>query len=305
MNKLIVLLLLFVAVKADAQKITGKVVDALTNKPLGYATVLFNYQKNLLYTDSTGKFTLLKDTLDKKDSIYIQYLGYKRLAIAVERLATENVFRMGQQSEELEPVVVTNCRNYKDYTINKRVGRINEYIGPGPETKFIILGRYMNKKDDGVNGYIKQLQIYAGTFNAAIHVPVRIHWYDWDSTNNMPGRELTNTSIIVYPYQKGWNSFGLPANSIYFERGGIVIGLEFIYPVEYVHLYNSLSTVDQKAMWLMNMNNRWSVGIQTSRDQDQCGFYLVNNLPIQKYNSRGRNLYIKPAIRFVVTKCMD
>jgi hypothetical protein len=305
MNKLLVFLLLFAALHTNAQQITGKVVDALTNKPLGYATVLFNNQKSLLYTDSTGKFTLQKDTLDKKDSIYIQYLGYKRLAIAVERLMADNLFRMGQQQEDLAPVTVTNCRQYKDYMVNKKAGRINEYIGPGPETKFIILGRYIDKDDDGVNGYIKQLQIYAGTFNAAIHVPVRIHWYDWDSTNNMPGRELTNTSIIVYPYQKGWNSFGLPANSIYYEAGGIVIGLEFIYPVEYMHQYTSLTSVDEKAQWLMTMANRWSVGIQSSKDADQCGFYLVNNLAMQKYSARGRNLYVKPAIRLVVSKCMD
>ncbi len=298
-------LLLFAFVHVNGQQITGKVVDAQTGKPLGYATVAFNYQKSLLYTDSSGSFSVPKDSLPQNDSIYIQYLGYKKLAVAVEKLAADNTLRMVQQSQELAPVTVANCRSFKEYTVNKRPGRINEYIGPGPETKFIILGRYIYSKDNELSGYVKQLEIYAGRFNAAIHVPVRIHWYDWDSTNNMPGKELTNANIIVYPYQKGWNSFGLPYNSIYFEHGSIVIGLEFIYPVEYVRQYKQLANVDQKAQWLMDMNNRWSVGTQTTKEAGEGGFYLVNNLSMQKYSSRGREVYIKPAVRFVVSKCAD
>lgn len=296
-------MILFTVVHVHAQQITGKVLDATTNKPLGYATVIYNQQKNILYTDSTGSFLLNKDSLNSKDSIYIEFLGYKRLAVAVDKLKTDNTFRLGQQTNQLAPVVVANCTKYRDVTINKRVGRITDYIGPGPETKFIILGRYSS--GDEVNGYIKTIDIYAGKFNEGVHVPVRIRWYDWDSTANMPGRELTTASIIVYPYKKGWNSFALPYNTVYVERASIVIGLEFIYPVEYMQQYKTLQNDEQKINWLTDMNNRWSVGIQATKYADDAGFYLVNNLPVQKYNSRGRNLYIKPAIKFTVTECVQ
>lgn len=297
--------MLFVVVYARAQQVTGKVVDAATNKPLSYATVIYNHQKNLLYTDSTGRFSITKDSLPAKDSIYIDYTGYKRLAIAVERLTADNYFRLGQQSQELAPVVVANCRQYKDVDVNRRAGRIVEYIGPGPETKFIIMGRYSGKDNEHLNGYIKTLDIYAGKFNEAVHVPVRIHWYEWDSTKHMPGKELTNANIIVYPYKKGWNNFALPYNTIFLENNSIIIGLEFIYPVEYMQQYNALHNDDQRAQWLMDMNNRWSVGIQATGHADDAGFYLVNNLPVLKYNSRGRDLYIRPAIRFTVSECAE
>ncbi len=303
MNKLVILFLLFASVHATAQQINGKVEDATTNKALPYATVLYDFARKVLYTDSLGNFSLNKDTLDPKDSIYITFLGYKKLGIAVARLSTENVFRMAEESQNLEPVVVSNCRRYKDFSINRRVGKIKEYLGPGPETKFVILGRFLASRD--ANGYIKQFEIYSGNFSADIHVPVRLRWYDWDSVNNVPGKELTTSNIIVYPYRQGWNSFVLPANSIYFSDGDIVIGLEFIYPVEYVKQYKSLTTIDQKSQWLMNMNNRWSIGIQTTNDANQTGFYQVNNFSIRKYNSRGRGLYIKPAVRFIVTKCVE
>ena len=149
------------------------------------------------------------------------------------------------------------------------------------------------------------MEIYTGNFNARTHVPVRVHWYDWDSVKNMPGRELTSVNIVIYPYQQGWNSFKLPANTIYFSGGGIAFGLEFIYPVEYMQQYDALPTTAAKATWLMDMKNRWSLGIQATKDATQTGYYQVNNLPISKYSSRGLNLFIKPALRFTVTKCLE
>lgn len=303
MNKIITLAFLLAAIQVSAQQVTGKVLDAGTNKPLSYATVIYNQQKSILYTDSTGSFTLNKDSLNPADSIYIEFLGYKRLAIAADKLKAENIFRLGQQTNQLAPVVVANCTKYRNVTVNRRVGRITDYIGPGPETKFIILGRYSSADD--VNGYVKTIDIYAGKFNEGVHVPVRIRWYDWDSVANMPGKELTTTSIIVYPYRKGWNSFALPYNTMYVEHGSIVIGLEFIYPVEYMQQYKTLQTDDQKINWLTDMNNRWSVGIQATKYAEDAGFYLVNNLAVQKYNSRGRGLYIKPAIKLTVTQCVE
>ena len=302
MGRLIVFILLLAATKVNAQTISGKVVDATTNKPLGYATVMYANGNKLLYTDSLGNFSLPQDSVEKKDSIYIQYIGYKKLAFPVARLSSANVFKMVQQSQDLETVVISNCRSFKEYSINKRVGSIKDYVGPGPETKFVTIGRYLANKD--VSGYIKQMEIYTGNFNANTHVPVRIHWYAWDTLNNIPGKELTATSIIVYPYQQGWNSFILPANTIYFS-GGIVIGLEFIYPVEYMQQYESQPSTGAKIAWLSNMDNRWSLGIQTTKDASQTGFYQVNNLPVIKYNSRGRNLFIKPALRFIVQKCLN
>ncbi len=295
---------MLIVVHAHAQQITGKVVDALTGKPLGYATIVFNHQKSLGYTDSVGRFSLPKDSFPKNDSIYIDYLGYKMLPVAVEKLSADNFFRLSPQSQELAPVTVANCRKFEEVDVNNKVGRISEYFGPGPETKFIIIGRYSDRQNS-LNGYIKTLEIYAGRFNEAVHVPVRVHWYEWDSVKNIPGKELTTGNIIVYPYRKRWNKFALPYNSIYFDHSSIVIGLEFIYPVEYMQQYNMLRTDDEKAKWLMDMTNRWSVGIQATKYSDEAGFYLVNNLPIIKYNSRGRGLYIKPAIRFTVVECVE
>ena len=82
-----------------------------------------------------------------------------------------------------------------------------------------------------------------------------------------------------------------------------MLGLEFIYPVEFEKQFISLSTVEQQGRWLMDMNHRWSLGMETSKDWDHRGFYSINNGPVQAYSNRKNDLYIKPALKFTIAVC--
>jgi hypothetical protein len=303
MKKLLMALVLLAATNAVAQQVIFKVVDSATKKPLPYATISFHHQKDILYADSSGQFAIEKDSVFVTDTISIQYLGYRKLLVTTTALGDTNILELVQAPQELKPVVVTNCRSFKNYVVNKRIGKINNYLGPGPETKIIIIGRYFN--NEGKHGYVKELEFYSGSFNKEANVPVRLHWYDWIEEHQMPGQDITTSSIIVYPYQQGWNKFALPKNSLYFSRSGVVLGLEFIYPVEFVQQYTNLVNYDDKSNWLKDMKHRWSLGMQTVTDASQTGFYAVNNGVVQKYNLRKRNSYVKPAIRFTINSCED
>ena len=285
-----------------AQQISGKVVDAATGVPLPYATVLYAFQKKILYTDSSGNFSLDKVALASNDSIFIQYLGYKKQAVPVTELNNNQVFKMSSQTEELKPVIVSSCKTLREYVLNKRTGSIKNYLGPGPETKIIILSRYLNNRSK--EGYIKAVEFFNGIYNQKVNVPIRLRWYEWDDIEKMPGKELTNTNIFVFPYQKGWNTFTIPENSIYFPKNGVVFGFEFIYPVEFEKQFTSLATIAQKQQWLQDMNHRWSLGVQMVKDSTLTGFYIINNGAIQKYSGRGRNSYLRPAVKFTVANCI-
>ncbi|MGN6618467.1 MAG: carboxypeptidase-like regulatory domain-containing protein [Ilyomonas sp.] len=302
MNKLLLFLLLLFSIPVFSQNIHGVVTDSVTHQALPYATVFYNQKKRFLYTDSAGRFTIPRDSLIHNDSLYVQFLGYKQLSVPVVQLKEENVLRMIPQTETLEPVTVTNCRKLKNYILNKHAGIAKNYMGPGPETKIIIAGRYVAKKQR--RGYVKQIRFYDETFNGTVVVPVRLRWYEWNAAQQLPGKELTNKNIIVYTYKKGWNSFDIPDTSIYFPAEGIVFGLEFIYPVEFANQYKNLSSAKEKLQWLSDMNHRWSLGMQLTRDEQQKGFYGVNNEPFQSYDERGKGYYIKPAIKFVVAHCV-
>ena len=284
-----------------AQQLQCRVIDSETGQPLSYATILLNHQSRVVYTDSTGLFFLNKDSLHTGDSICVIYLGFEKFCVAVDSLTGKNRFLLVSERNELNPVTVSNCQKFRNYLINRRTGSIDNYLGPGPETKIIIIGRYPGKNNR--EGYIRQLRIYAGTFNGKARVPVRLRWYQWDAAHGMPGKELTSRNILLYPYQKGWNSFPLPADAIYFPPEGIVFGLEFIYPMEFVQEYTRLVTTREKADWLMQMEHRWSLGMQTVRDNTQRGFYIINNDGVMAYASRGNNYFIKPAIKFMIARC--
>jgi hypothetical protein len=299
MNKLLLFFILF-AGSVSAQEINCKVVDSFTGRPLAYATISYQQAKEVAYSDSSGYFSLPKNLTAQNDSLIIQYLGYQKFSIASDKISKNNIFKLVPFSTELATVVVSTCKSFKDYDINKRTGGVNNYIGPGPEIKIIIIGRYLNNK--GKSGYVKQLQFYEGIFNASVKVPVRLHWYKWNAAANMPGAEMTKQNIILYPYKKGWNSFDIPENSIYFSAEDIVLGLEFIYPVEFKKQFNSLTTVDRQGKWLMDMNHRWSLGMESSKDSSQRTFCSINNAPIESYNNH-TDLYLKPALKFTIAVC--
>jgi hypothetical protein len=138
-----------------------------------------------------------------------------------------------------------------------------------------------------------------------VQVPVRLHWYAWDVDAHMPGKELTDTSILVYPYQKGWNDFDIPSYTIPAPKDWIVFGLEFIYAPSYKQHYDSLKTDDEKLKWLSDMQNRWSLSMEYVRNSDESGFYIVNNGTLGSYSKRYERFFIRPALKFNITVCKE
>lgn len=302
MKKLLPVLFLLFFQQSKAQVITGKVIDASNNRPLSYAIVLFSHQQRITYTDYDGAFSIIKDSLKQSDSIIIQYIGYERLAIAVNAIQNNAVYKLLPQTQNLQPVTVSNCRRTQDYIVNKRPGRIKQYIGPGPETRLIIIARYNNIS--GKKGYVRKISVLIDE-NITMQVPMRLHWYEWNVEQHMPGTELTDTSILVYPYRRGWNDFEIPAYTIPAPKDWVVFGLEFIYSPDYKSHYDSLKTQDEKLQWLSDMQNRWSLGMQYVKNEDESGFYIINNGDIAAYSKRYERYFIRPAIKFIITTCKD
>src|SRR3954468_20284599 len=94
MKKLFPLLLLLMFQAAKGQRITARIIDALNNKPLSYAIVLFHHQQRVTYTDVEGYFSLPKDSLPADDTVTIQFLGYQQLFIPVSTLHDNNEYKL-------------------------------------------------------------------------------------------------------------------------------------------------------------------------------------------------------------------
>jgi hypothetical protein len=303
MKRLFPVFLLFCFQIVKGQAITARIIDASNNKPLSYAIILFQFQQRVAYSDPNGYFSLPIDSLNQKDSVIVQYLGYRQLALAVSSLKDGMVLKMIPEMSSLQPVTVSSCRNTDEHTLNKKIGHIKQYIGPGPETRLVIISRYNNIF--GTRGYVKKISILIDEKSPTLHVPVRLHWYEWNLNAKMPDHELTDTNLLVYPYKKGWNDFEIPDDIIPLPPDWIVFGLEFIYTPEYKKHFDSLKSSQEKLHWLSDMENRWSLGMQYVKDENETGFYMLNNGVITRYNKKYDRYFIRPAIKFTVEVCKE
>src|SRR6478736_346822 len=131
MKRLLSLLLIICSLFAKAQTIMPRVVDAVNNKPLAYAIVIYDSRLRVTYTDVNGYFTLTIDSLKKNDSVTIQYLGYIKQVLQVGNLSNDLIVKMTREDKSLQPVFVSNCPRYESFTLNKKMRNIRQYVGPG------------------------------------------------------------------------------------------------------------------------------------------------------------------------------
>jgi hypothetical protein len=303
MKRLLSLLLIISSLFTKAQTIMPRVIDAVNNKPLAYAIVIYDNRLRVTYTDLNGYFTLATDSLRKNDSVIIQYLGYVKQVLQVGSLSSDFVVKMARQEQSLQPVFVSNCPRYESFTLNKKMGPIKQYVGPGPATRLIIMARYYNTT--GRNSYLKKISLLLDEKAPNLQIPVRLHWYEWNNDLHMPGKELTDSNIIVYPYKSGWNEFELPDKTIEFPKDWIVFGFEFIYPPEYGEQYKTLHSSDEKIKWLNNINHRWSLSMQYVDNENECAFYILNNAEIAQYSKKYERYFMRPAAKFTILFCKE
>lgn len=126
MKRLFPVFFLFCFQIAKGQTITARVIDASNNKPLSYAIILFHFQQRVVYTDPTGYFSLSMDSLSQNDSIIVQFIGYRKLPVAVSNFKEGMVLKMIPEILSLQPVTVSSCRNTDDHKLNKKIGRIKQ-----------------------------------------------------------------------------------------------------------------------------------------------------------------------------------
>ncbi len=302
MKLFLVAVFLLAASQVDAQSWRCHVADATTGKSLPYAIVSLLPLQTVLYSDSVGNFNLDFNFIPATDSIKIEYIGFETLTLSIKNVEDAFNFLLTPKGSVLPEVTVSTCTKFKEITVNKNAGKVIEYIGPGAETKIIILAHYASKFS--FEGWLTQIDMYAGDFGKPYNVPVRLHWYAWDTTKQFIGEELTSNNIIIYPRNRGWSHFALPSHAIYFPPEGLVIGLEYIYPVEYEKAFAALTDETEKANWLRDKSRRWSLGMQLTDDENDRAWFIYNNKAIHPYPAYSDKMFLKPAIRISMSACI-
>jgi hypothetical protein len=233
-----------------SQFINCKVLDAETKLPLYFATIYYGKQPTITFSDSAGNFFVRQEVLKEKDSVKIEFIGYKTLIFSIYEIAEGKTFYLLKSNNNLQEVVIKNCKEYVAKVVDYGYKKMDSYWTVSPDFKGEFIAYYPNPNN--LTGYIDEIELKTISFSLIpqnFSIPLRLHWYAWNSEKNIPGRELTDTSILVFAYKHGRNRIKIPANKIYFDAGGIVIGLEFLFPSEIEkNIYKSKERKSNKSL---------------------------------------------------------
>ena len=112
-----IIFLLFV-VNLNSQSLTVKVLDSLSFSPIPFATVYFSNGKGII-TNEEGKFELIEQQFEKKDTLFISSMGYKKVSLALDNF-NDSIIYMTPKMIELGNVIITN-RNLSSKEIIEKV----------------------------------------------------------------------------------------------------------------------------------------------------------------------------------------
>jgi len=112
-----IIFLLFV-VNLNSQSFTVKVLDSLSFSPIPFATVYFSNGKGII-TNEEGIFELIEQQFEKKDTLFISSMGYKKVSLGLDNF-NDSIIYMTPKMIELGNVIITN-RNLSSKEIVEKV----------------------------------------------------------------------------------------------------------------------------------------------------------------------------------------
>ncbi len=113
---LLFIIFLLTALAAQAQfKVSGRVVDEITNEPLEFVSVYVNTTTRGTTTNEKGQFSL--SLPPGKYELVVTYLGYTPLIYQVdtEQLPPSILFKLSKKAISLQQVVITSKRSKEWY----------------------------------------------------------------------------------------------------------------------------------------------------------------------------------------------
>lgn len=303
MGKIFFIFISLIPFLSFAQFINCKVQDEETKQPLYYATIYYGKQPVITFSDSLGSFFVRSEILNEKDSVKIEFIGYQTRTIARSEIIENKIFLLTKSNNSLTEVVVNNCKQYQEKEISYNAKtKLGDHFSIGPTLRYVLIGYYPNPENE--IGFIKQLKFQVNSFpllHENFEILLRIRWYLWNEDIQRPGRELTDTNIIIQAYKRGWNKINLPDNIIPFEGKGVVIGIEFLYTAALEKAFLQIKDIAERYKW-MNKNSL-SIGMLNCNNSNES-FIRIGSNPISSFSAIERKT-LKPALNFVIKKCFQ
>ncbi|MBR2649317.1 MAG: hypothetical protein IKD55_10785 [Sediminibacterium sp.] len=272
--------------------------DKQTKEPLAYATVLLIKESKVCYSDSIGTLFLEEKLIQQNDSLEISFINYKKLLVTGSMLAASNQILLERSFFQLREVIVSDCKEEEIIRITDKYGTIQSSNGAGFDIPIKLLGFYPN--ETGKEGWLSSIEFYASSVKQP-DAKLRIHWYEWDELKKEPGKDITDTNIIVAVHKNGWNKIDIPEKRIFVGSKGIVLGFDMIYPSTIFKAYKEIKDDIEARQFRFKYN--WFLGSSVTDEKE--GFDLFKDIQILPSRYLKEKRYHKPAIHLYIKTCSN
>ncbi|MBG8553255.1 carboxypeptidase-like regulatory domain-containing protein [Hymenobacter guriensis] len=225
---LFALLLLLPALSfAQANRISGRVVDQKTKEPISFASIGLKEEQAGALTNEYGFFQLPMPDKNATDSLIIMALGYKRTALLV---------RKGTKMDELIievpklPILLGNVNISASKVKELEMGARNNTPGdgmiqgmPGSQYAFWV----KNDKSKKL-GMIRSVSFFLSE-SGFPREPFRVRIYKADGNYSSPNTDLLTENVVVSAPGGGqWFTIDLGAYNILAPEDGFYVAMEWI-----------------------------------------------------------------------------
>ncbi len=202
----------------------GRVIDKEKKEGISYGIVKVKDRNEGVYTDENGRFSFTANP-DSVKAFIVSSLGYAKREIAPGDFKKDSlVIELQKESTSLKEVVVTAETGKVRRRIlgKKKLRHISDcYQKYGEEDAVFLYADKVNKNT------LKEVFVYI-TNEGVPDTKFRIHIYEKEPGTNLPGKELTDSNLVVHA-NKGneWVQVNLASKRISVS-GGVFISVEWI-----------------------------------------------------------------------------
>jgi len=208
-------------------EISGKIIDAKSNKPLPYVNIGVLSRETGTVTDTEGNFHLPLKKEMENDTIRISMVGYRPIEIMVKDVVGENAtlsIKIHEQISELNEVVVT-AKSFKKKTIGNKT-----------ESKFISTGFSYDQlgAEMGIKMKIRKNPTFVDSFNFNISYNrlsaksiFRLNFYNVEKGKPADNILTENILVEIEPKETGLITVNLKPYDIVLSDD-VIVSLEWV-----------------------------------------------------------------------------
>jgi len=211
--------------RKEAITISGKVVNE-KGIPLSYVNIGVPEKNAGTLSDPDGSFEITLPSALLNDSLYFSYMGFDTQKVAIQNASGRITIQLNPSSKMLSEVTIV-AKKLK--TNIARLGWMGGKDGILPLDTIQGGGAVALLVEAPANPvYVEKLQVRL-MYNSKDTLTLRLHFFDYDSILNCPGKELGEKEILLQENKRfGWLRFDLSKHSIIVNKKKFFVAFEWI-----------------------------------------------------------------------------